>query len=70
MRFRIVDAFEDAAPRRCDIGCVDRAPGISGLALHKGQRVVSKRIIGTQANGLIELANGAVVRVRRRFGSG
>ena len=47
----------------CDVSRVYRTPGIAGLALHKCKRVVSERIIGTQTNGLIELANGAVVRV-------
>jgi hypothetical protein len=53
------------AELRCDLGCVDRAPGSPVWHCTKCQRVVNERIIGTQANGLIELGNGAVVRVRK-----
>ena len=47
----------------CSVSCVYGARGIAGLALHKCDSVVSKRIIGTQTDGLIQLATGAVMLV-------
>jgi hypothetical protein len=51
------------AEMSCDVNCIYRAGWVTGLGLHKSERVVSERIVGTQANGLIELANGTVVLV-------
>ena len=50
------------AEMKCDVGRVYRARRIAGLTLHECKGVVSEGIIGTQANGLIEPADGAVVR--------
>src|ERR1700756_3449743 len=54
----------ERAETRCDVSRLYRAPGIAGLTLHKCKRVVSEGISGTQANGLIQVTDGAVVRVR------
>src|ERR1700757_2608798 len=54
----------ERAEMSCDVGRLYRLPRIAGLALHECKRVMSEGIVGTETNGLIEVADGAVMRVR------
>src|ERR1700733_14702313 len=45
----------------CDIGCIDRAGGVAGVAMHECESEVSRRVMGAQADRLIERAGRAFV---------
>ena len=55
----------ERAETSCDVSRLYRASRVAGLTLNECKRVVGESIIGAQTNGLIEVADGSVVGVRK-----